>query len=123
MRPAILCGLLTAFAYKCGGDSPETGFDCSGLVKHVFQKAWGVALPRRTQEQKQVGRSVKLKELEAGDLVFYNTRNKPYSHVGIYVGDGRFIHAPRTGARVESSHNRYWKARFNGARRVDPPVI
>jgi cell wall-associated NlpC family hydrolase len=154
MRPAILCGLLMAFAaapaaatfdgasdqraaplvhalyavgtlYKYGGDSPETGFDCSGLVKHVFQKAWGVALPRRTQEQKQVGRSVKLKDLEAGDLVFYNTRNQPYSHVGIYLGDGRFIHAPRTGARVriESSHNPYWKARFNGARRVDPPVI
>jgi cell wall-associated NlpC family hydrolase len=94
-------------------------------VKHVFQKAWGVALPRRAQEQRQVGRSVKLKELEAGDLVFYNTRNKPYSHVGIYLGDGRFIHAPRQGARVriESSHNPYWKARFNGARRVDPPVI
>jgi cell wall-associated NlpC family hydrolase len=153
MRPAILFGLLTGLAaapaaatfdgasdrraaplvhalyavgtlYKYGGDSPETGFDCSGLVTHVFKKAWGVALPRRAREQKQVGRAVKLKELEAGDLVFYNTRNKPYSHVGIYLGDGRFVHAPRQGARVriESVQNPYWRARFNGARRLDPPA-
>ena len=111
--------------YRYGGNAPETGFDCSGLVTHVFQQAWGLELPRRTQEQRRVGRSVKLKDLQAGDLVFYNTRNRPYSHVGIYLGEGRFVHAPRSGARVrvESLHSRYWRARFNGARRLEPPTL
>ena len=110
--------------YRYGGKAPETGFDCSGLVTHVFQHAWGLELPRSTQEQRRVGKSVKLKDLQAGDLVFYNTRNKPYSHVGIYLGDGRFVHAPRSGAlvRVESLHSRYWRARFSGARRLEQPL-
>jgi cell wall-associated NlpC family hydrolase len=109
--------------YRYGGNSPETGFDCSGLVAHVFEQAWGLVLPRRAREQASVGKPVrKLKELESGDLVFYNTRGA-YSHVGIYIGDGRFIHAPRPGARVrtESIENPYWRARFNGARRLHPP--
>lgn len=107
--------------YRYGGKAPETGFDCSGLVTHVFQHAWGLELPRSTQEQRRVGKPVKLKDLQAGDLVFYNTRNRPYSHVGIYLGDGRFVHAPRSGAtvRVESMRTSYWRARFNGARRID----
>jgi cell wall-associated NlpC family hydrolase len=109
--------------YRYGGVSPETGFDCSGLVVHVFEHAWGVALPRNTQEQRLVGRPVKLSELRPGDLVFYDTRNRPYSHVGIYVGQGNFVHAPRPGAtvRMESVNTRYWRARFNGARRLTPP--
>jgi cell wall-associated NlpC family hydrolase len=110
--------------YKYGGHSPETGFDCSGLVAHVFQRAWGMPLPRRVDEQAKLGAPVRKHELEPGDLVFYNTRNSPYSHVGIYVGDGRFIHAPRRGKRVraESIDSPYWKARFNGARRLAPPI-
>jgi cell wall-associated NlpC family hydrolase len=111
--------------YRYGGHSPETGFDCSGLVTHVFQRAWGLLLPRRADQQARLGQAVgKLQELEPGDLVFYNTRNSPYSHVGIYVGDGNFIHAPRRGKRVraESVDNPYWKSRFNGARRLAPPV-
>jgi len=106
--------------YHYGGISPETGFDCSGLVVHVFEHAWGISLPRNTQEQRLVGRPVKLAELKPGDLVFYDTRNRPYSHVGIYVGQGNFVHAPRRGAtvRIESVHTPYWRARFNGARRV-----
>ena len=111
--------------YRYGGRSPETGFDCSGLIAHVFERAWGMVLPRRVQEQANVGEPIRrLTELEPGDLVFYNTRNRPYSHVGIYVGDGRFVHAPRPGRRVRAERvdSPYWKARFNGARRLAPPI-
>ena len=110
-------------AYRYGGASPERGFDCSGLVAHVFERAWGVTLPRSTAEQRSIGRAVKRAQLAPGDLVFYNTRNRPFSHVGIYLGDGIFVHAPRRGAKVrlENMDNSYWRARFDGARRLDPP--
>jgi cell wall-associated NlpC family hydrolase len=109
--------------YVRGGSSPDTGFDCSGLVTHVFRQAWGIDLPRSTRQQRWAGRPVRLAELSPGDLVFYNTRGRPYSHVGIYLGEERFIHAPKPGAsvRVESTATRYWRARFNGARRLTPP--
>lgn len=109
--------------YRLGGASPGTGFDCSGLVTHAFEQAWGVTLPRNVQGQSRIGIPVKRAALEPGDLVFYNTRNRPYSHVGIYLGEGRFIHAPRPGkqVRVESLQSTYWSARFNGARRLTPP--
>ena len=109
--------------YHYGGSSPDTGFDCSGLVAHVYERAWGVELPRSTAEQRHIGRPIKRTELQPGDLVFYNTRNRPFSHVGIYLGDGDFVHAPRRGqrVRVESLSNPYWRARFSGARRLDPP--
>lgn len=109
--------------YKFGGDSPESGFDCSGLVAYVFQRAWGINTPRGTEALKSAGRAVKRAELQPGDLVFYDTRNRPFSHVGIYLGDGQFVHAPRPGARVrvERIDIPYWRARFNGARRLDPP--
>jgi cell wall-associated NlpC family hydrolase len=124
-RPLIHALEALGTRYHWGGGSLETGFDCSGLVTYVFERAWGVLLPRITEEQKRVGKPVRLKELEPGDLVFYNTRNKPYSHVGIYVGEGRFVHAPRPGAavRVESVQTQYWRSRFNGARRLDPPTF
>lgn len=111
--------------FRYGGRSPETGFDCSGLVAYTFERAWGLQLPRTTELQKAVGTPVKLNELQPGDLVFHNTRNRPYSHVGIYLGDGRFVHAPRPGAsvRVESVQTPYWRSRFNGARRLDPPTF
>jgi len=107
--------------YRYGGRSPATGFDCSGLVAHVFEEAWGLLLPHSAQAQSRIGKPVRIGELAPGDLVFYNTRNQRYSHVGIYIGDGRFVHAPRPGARVrvESIKTRYWRARFNGARRLD----
>jgi len=110
--------------YRYGGHSPETGFDCSGLIAHVFERAWGVELPRRADQQAKLGKPIPRSQLEPGDLVFYNTRNARYSHVGIYVGDGRFIHAPRRGKRVraESIDSPYWKARYNGARRLAPPA-
>jgi cell wall-associated NlpC family hydrolase len=109
--------------YRYGGKTPEQGFDCSGLVAHVYERAWGLTIPRSTAEQRSIGRGVKRDHLEPGDLVFYNTRNRPYSHVGIYLGDGIFVHAPRAGQRVrlENMDNSYWRARFNGARRLDPP--
>ena len=110
--------------YRRGGSSPQTGFDCSGLVTHVFKEAWGLKLPRSTREQRWAGKPVRLAHLREGDLVFYNTRGRPYSHVGIYIGDGRFVHAPRPGAkvRVESMRTGYWRARFNGARRVEESI-
>jgi cell wall-associated NlpC family hydrolase len=110
--------------YHYGGNSPDTGFDCSGLVTHVFDRAWGIAVPRSTEEQRNAGRAVKRKDLQPGDLVFYNTRNRPFSHVGIYLGDSNFVHAPRPGqrVRVESIDTKYWRTRFSGARRLDPPA-
>jgi cell wall-associated NlpC family hydrolase len=89
----------------------------------VFERAWGLSLPRSTAQQRSVGHAVKRVQLEPGDLVFYNTRNRPFSHVGIYLGDGIFVHAPRRGqkVRLENIDNPYWRARFNGARRLDPP--
>lgn len=108
-----------------GGDTPRAGFDCGGLVAHVFERAWGIALPRRVDAQAKLGKRVSRHALEPGDLLFYNTRNSPFSHVGIYIGDGRFVHAPKRGQRIraESVDNPYWSARFNGARRLAPPPM
>ena len=110
--------------YRYGGNSPVTGFDCSGLVAHVYLEAWNIRLPRNTSAQSKVGAPVSLAELQAGDLVFYDTLKRPYSHVGIYLGDGKFVHAPKTGAqvRVESLKSAYWAQRYNGARRVEPAL-
>jgi cell wall-associated NlpC family hydrolase len=107
--------------YRYGGASHETGFDCSGLVAHVYREAFGIRLPRDTKGQSTAGRSIELRELQPGDLVFYNTLGQRYSHVGIYIGDGRFVHAPKSGARVrtENINARYWTQRFNGARRIE----
>lgn len=112
--------LLLGVDYQNGGNSPATGFDCSGLVAHVFQEAYGVKLPRTARAQSDLGVRVSLSDLRAGDLVFYNTLNRPFSHVGIYLGDGRFVHAPKSGAqvRVEPIRGSYWIKRFDGARRI-----
>ena len=106
--------------YKRGGDSPETGFDCSGLVQHVYREAYGIELPHNALAQSRVGRHITVSGLAAGDLVFYNTERHPYSHVGIYLGDHQFIHAPRPGAavRIEDMRTAYWTRRYDGARRV-----
>ena len=106
--------------YRRGGESPESGFDCSGLVTHVYREAFGIQLPHNARAQSRMGRPVSLAALEAGDLVFYNTERRSFSHVGIYLGDHRFIHAPRpgTGVRVENMRAAYWVRRFDGGRRV-----
>jgi cell wall-associated NlpC family hydrolase len=119
---ALLQALLTLDVdYRYGGSSPEQGFDCSGLVAHVFLEAYGIRLPRTVQSQSELGMPVSLTELQPGDLVFYNTLGRPFSHVGIYLGDNRFVHAPKAGARVrvESLRTGFWASRFNGARRID----
>lgn len=117
--------LMLGVDYRYGGNSPETGFDCSGLVAHVFREAYGIELPHNARAQSEMGKRVSLSELRAGDLVFYNTLNRPFSHVGIYLGDGRFVHAPKTGAqvRVEPIRGKYWMRRFDGARRIQRATL
>jgi cell wall-associated NlpC family hydrolase len=109
--------------YKFGGSSPEHGLDCSGLVRYVFKEAWGKNLPRTSEEISRVGERVETKDLLPGDLVFYNTLKRGFSHVGIYLGDNKFIHSPAAGGkvRIESMDVGYWKKRFNGARRMIDP--
>lgn len=106
--------------YRWGGSDPAEGFDCSGLVAHVYDDALGMKLPRTSRAMSQRGSHVKRAELAAGDLVFFNTSRRAFSHVGIYIGRGRFVHAPSSGSvvRVERITNRYWSSRFNGARRL-----
>ncbi len=107
--------------YKRGGNSAETGFDCSGFVRAVYEQTVGHVLPRRADQQAAATQTIDKSELQPGDLVFFNTMKRAFSHVGIYVGDNKFIHSPRTGAevRVEDMRVGYWQTRFNGARRVD----
>ena len=106
--------------YRYGGNSPEHGLDCSGLVRYVFQEVVGVTLPRTAREMARLGGRVAPGDLKAGDLVFFNTRSSPFSHVGIYLGDDRFIHAPHRGGEVEivTRSQRYWQQRYDGARRL-----
>jgi len=106
--------------YKYGGKNLETGFDCSGFVSHVFRAAAGVTLPPNAYRMAMLGRNIDSADLEPGDLVFYRTMRHAFSHVGIYLGDNKFIHAPRQGRSVEISDmtNAYWAKRFDGARRV-----
>jgi cell wall-associated NlpC family hydrolase len=108
--------------YRRGGASIEDGFDCSGFTRHIFELSLGLALPRRVDEQAHAPGLLQVprEELKPGDLVFFNTLKRTFSHVGIYVGDGKFIHAPRTGAKVrlENMLEKYWARRFTGARRA-----
>lgn len=108
--------------YRRGGDSAEEGFDCSGFTRHVFERSLGLVLPRRADDQAKAPgwMTVQRDELKPGDLVFFNTLRRTFSHVGIYVGEGKFIHAPRSGAsvRIEDMRESYWAKRFTGARRT-----
>jgi cell wall-associated NlpC family hydrolase len=107
--------------YKRGGSTPENGLDCSGFVRYVFKDAVGEDLPRTSHEISKVGENIQTKDLQPGDLVFYNTLRRGFSHVGIYLGDNKFIHSPSAGGqvRIESMEIGYWKKRFNGARRIN----
>ena len=107
--------------YKRGGNSAESGFDCSGFVKAMYEQTIGLVLPRRSAEQAAATVPIDKSELQPGDLVFFNTLKSAFSHVGIYVGDNKFIHSPRTGSvvRVEDMRVGYWSSRFDGARRVE----
>lgn len=110
--------------YRRGGNSAETGFDCSGFVRAMYEKTAGLLLPRRADQQAAFAEKIDKKDLQPGDLVFFNTMRRAFSHVGIYVGDGKFIHSPRSGSevRVDDMQQSYWKRRFDGARRVSPPA-
>ena len=107
--------------YRFGGNTPESGLDCSGFVRYVFNDTFGFLLPRRAVEMSRVGTSVDMAELRPGDLVFFNTMRHTFSHVGIYIGDNKFVHAPSTGSkiRVDDMTASYWVSRYNGARRIE----
>ncbi|MES2715639.1 MAG: C40 family peptidase [Pseudomonadota bacterium] len=109
--------------YRLGGSSEQSGFDCSGFTRHIFENSIGLVLPRRADEQATTAGLLNIHraELKPGDLVFFNTMRRTFSHVGIYVGDDKFIHAPRAGGavRIEDMRSSYWERRFTGARRAD----
>ncbi len=112
---------LVGTSYRAGGDNPEHGFDCSGFVNHVYREAMGVLLPRDSVSLSRIGQPLEKPELQPGDLVFFNTMKRAYSHVGIYLGENRFVHASssRSGTVMLSSlTENYWASRFDGARRV-----
>jgi cell wall-associated NlpC family hydrolase len=112
---------LVGIRYRWGGNSPQTGFDCSGLVSHVYRRIAGMVLPRDSYAMARLGKPIPLDELRPGDLVFFNTMRRPFSHVGIYLGERRFLHAPSAGKAVNivDMTEAYWAKRYNGARRID----
>ncbi len=107
--------------YKLGGNTFDSGFDCSGFVRAIYQQTAGLLLPRKAEQQAAATAQIDKADLQPGDLVFFNTLKRTFSHVGIYVGEGKFIHSPRPGSavRVEDMQKTYWSSRFDGARRVD----
>lgn len=112
---------LVGVHYRRGGESPKTGLDCSGFVRYVFHDALGRDLPRRALDMSRVGMRIARDQLKPGDLIFFSTLRRAVSHVGIYIGDGQFIHAPAAGGkvRIEYLDVPYWTKRFNVAKRVD----
>lgn len=108
--------------YRWGGNTPDSGLDCSGFVRYVYQNTLGFTLPRRAVDMSRVGEKIiKVADLKPGDLVFFNTMRRTFSHVGIYIGDNKFVHSPSTGnnIRVDALNNRYWEKRYTGARRIE----
>ncbi|WP_175804522.1 C40 family peptidase [Burkholderia ambifaria] len=113
---------LVGVPYRWGGNTPTSGFDCSGLVRYVIGRAADVNLPRTTADMSSRGVSIDPEQVAPGDLIFFNTTGRPHSHVGIYVGKLRFVNAPSTGGTVRLDYltNPYWAKRFDGIRRVAP---
>ncbi len=112
---------LIGVRYRWGGNTPQSGLDCSGFVRYVFNDTFGFLLPRKSAQMSKVGLEIGKDELRPGDLVFFNTMRHAFSHVGIYVGDNKFIHAPSKGKaiRVDDMTKVYWEKRYNGARRLE----
>lgn len=106
--------------YRLGGNTVESGFDCSGFVKAIYQQTMGLILPRKAELQAAATQKIEPVDLRPGDLVFFNTLQRAFSHVGIYIGEGKFVHSPKSGAevRIENMGASYWSHRFDGARRV-----
>lgn len=115
---------LIGVPYRWGGNTPDSGFDCSGFVKYVVARAADVDLPRTTADMSHRGEAVEPDEIAPGDLIFFNTTGRPHSHVGIYVGKLRFVNAPSTGGTVRLDYltNPYWAKHFDGIRRVAAPL-
>ena len=111
---------LLGVSYRFGGTSVNSGFDCSGFMQHIFRKTMQINLPRTSAEQAKMGVAVSRSELQPGDMVFFSTSRGRISHVGLYIGNNRFIHAPRTGKSIEitSLGNKYWNSKYVTARRV-----
>jgi cell wall-associated NlpC family hydrolase len=148
MKPVMLLALLVAFVlppahatpgsdvsiyavslvgtpYRLGGSGPKQGLDCSGFVGHVFHQTLGLQLPRDSLAMSRFARPLAREELQPGDLVFFNTLNRAYSHVGIYLGDDRFVHASSSrsgGVMVSRLGDAYWRTRFDGAGRIVPDL-
>lgn len=121
VQDLIIKGLeFVGVRYVRGGNNPDSGLDCSGFVRYVFQESVGLVLPRTAKEMSQVGQQVADSDLKPGDLVFFNTMRRAFSHVGIYLGNNQFVHSPRPGGevRVEDMRQSYWVSRYNGARRI-----
>ncbi|MBM4190200.1 MAG: C40 family peptidase [Betaproteobacteria bacterium] len=122
-KPMLYALTLIGSPYKRGGTDPNKGVDCSGFVRHVYNDASGLELPHNALQMSREGVAVEKMALEPGDLVFFNTRRKPFSHVGIYLGEGRFVHSSSTRSKyvtVSNLDDRYWTTRYNGARRIHP---
>ncbi|MDD5389064.1 MAG: C40 family peptidase [Gallionellaceae bacterium] len=124
-KPLLKALSMIGTPYKFGSNNPEKGLDCSGFVKYVYKETADVSLPRSAKDMSHEGEAVAKEELEPGDLVFFNTRKRPNSHVGIYAGNGEFVHASSTRSKqvtVSRLDQSYWAKRFNGARRVLPDL-
>jgi cell wall-associated NlpC family hydrolase len=111
--------------YRYGGEDPASGLDCSGLVRYVARTGLGIQLPRQAEEIGRVGVAVDRQQLQPGDFVFFDTLGRPFSHVGVYLGDGQFVHSParRGRVRVERMSEPYWQSRFSGARRLEALLL
>lgn len=111
--------------FRTGGTTPREGFDCSGFIRYVYRRSTGIELPRTAKDMAGAGHRVARQDLRPGDLVFFNTLGQRFSHVGIYVDKGRFVHAPRRGkvVSVADMTEKYWTQRFTGARRVQGDVV
>lgn len=123
VKPLLKALSMIGTPYKYGGKDPEKGVDCSGFVKLVYKESADISLPRTAKQMSATGEEVEEEKLKPGDLVFFNTRKKPFSHVGIYAGNGEFVHASSSRSKevtVSRMNSRYWSNRFNGARRVLP---
>ncbi len=109
---------LIDIGYRFGGKNPDAGLDCSGMVSYIYQRAAGVKVVGSAADLAGKGRAIERSHLRAGDLVFFNTRNSPFSHVGVYIGDGRFVHAPSGNGRVRIDRlsASYYAQRFEAAR-------
>jgi len=109
---------LIGIDYRFGGSNPASGLDCSGMVRYIYRNAAAIQLPHNAYRMAQMGRKISRAELKPGDLVFFNTLHRPYSHVGIYIGNHRFIHAPHTNGKIEISNlnSPYFSKHYEAAR-------